>query len=171
VSGVTNAFRELARQGPQEAPPSVELALLAAFRKRRTRRSWPWWAASIAAVLVGAVFVSWPQQTPRPDARVVYIGVPHLPSVTVAVQNRPRGAKRLRKTATPPREIATRFYPLQDAATLPPFEYGTLVRVQLPRSALQVVGLPVNQDRLSERINADVLLGQDGLARAVRFVQ
>jgi hypothetical protein len=176
VSGVTNAFRELARQGPQEAPPSVELALLAAFRKRRARRSWPWWAASIAAVLVGAVLVSRPHENPRPDARVVHIGVPHLRSVaqqslTVAAQNRRRGAKRVRKTDTAPREIATGFYPLRDAATLPPFEYGTLVRVQLPRSALQVVGLPVNQDRLSERINADVLLGQDGLARAVRFVQ
>jgi hypothetical protein len=73
--------------------------------------------------------------------------------------------------ARPSTQIATRFYPLQDAATLPPFEYGTLVRVRLPRSALRLVGLPVNEDRLSERIDADVLLGQDGLARAVRFVQ
>jgi hypothetical protein len=70
-----------------------------------------------------------------------------------------------------PAEIATGFYPLLDAAMLPPLEYGTLVRVQLPRSALRVVGLPVNEDRLSESIAADVLLGQDGLARAVRFVQ
>jgi hypothetical protein len=60
---------------------------------------------------------------------------------------------------------------LQDAANLPPFEYGSVLRVELPRSALRAVGLPVNENRLSERIDADVLLGQDGLARAVRFVQ
>ncbi len=168
---MTNAFRELAQQGPQEAPPAVELALLAEFRKGRARRRSPWWAASVAAVLVVAVLVPRPQETPRPDARMVHIAVPRLPSVTVVAQNRPRRAKPVRKKANAPVEIATGFYPLQDAATLPPFEYGTLVRVQLPRSALQLVGLPVNQDRLSERINADVLLGQDGLARAVRFVQ
>jgi hypothetical protein len=165
-----NVFRELARQGPQEAPQSVELALLAAFRKRQQRHRWPWWGASIAAILVGALFVYRPQDTPTPDARVVHIGVPNLRSLAVA-QNRPRRVRRARKPDVAPAEIATGFYPLLDAAMLPPLEYGTLVRVQLPRSALRVVGLPVNEDRLSESIAADVLLGQDGLARAVRFVQ
>jgi hypothetical protein len=33
------------------------------------------------------------------------------------------------------------------------------------------MGLPVNMDRYSERVKADVLLGADGLARAIRFVQ
>jgi hypothetical protein len=33
------------------------------------------------------------------------------------------------------------------------------------------VGLPVNEERANERIRADMVLGQDGIARAVRFVQ
>jgi hypothetical protein len=48
---------------------------------------------------------------------------------------------------------------------------GQLVRVELPRSAMLSMGLPVNMDRYSERVKADVLLGADGLARAIRFVQ
>ena len=46
-----------------------------------------------------------------------------------------------------------------------------VVRVRLPRSAMRSVGLPVNEDRWMEQVPADVLLGQDGVARAVRFVK
>jgi hypothetical protein len=46
-----------------------------------------------------------------------------------------------------------------------------VVRVELPRSALQSFGLPVNAERAGERVKADVLLGHDGVARAIRFVR
>jgi len=46
-----------------------------------------------------------------------------------------------------------------------------LVRVELPRSSMASFGLPVNMDRADQRVKADVLLGADGLARAIRFVQ
>jgi hypothetical protein len=48
---------------------------------------------------------------------------------------------------------------------------GQLVRVELPRSAMASFGLPVNLDRANERVKADVLVGSDGQARAIRFVQ
>jgi hypothetical protein len=32
-------------------------------------------------------------------------------------------------------------------------------------------GFPVNMDRYNERVKADVLLGVDGVAHAIRFVQ
>jgi len=35
---------------------------------------------------------------------------------------------------------------------------------------MRTVGLPINEERASERIQADVLLGQDGIARAIRFI-
>ena len=50
-------------------------------------------------------------------------------------------------------------------------ESATIVRVQLPMSSLRLMGLPVNEDRAAEAIQADMLLGQDGLARGVRFVE
>jgi hypothetical protein len=68
-------------------------------------------------------------------------------------------------------EVAINFYPLPDADELPPMESATIVRVQLPMSSLRLMGLPVSEDRAAEFIQADMLLGQDGLARGVRFVQ
>jgi hypothetical protein len=48
---------------------------------------------------------------------------------------------------------------------------GQIVRVELPRSALANFGFPVNMDRYNEKVKADVVLGVDGLAHAIRFVQ
>ncbi len=61
--------------------------------------------------------------------------------------------------------------PVTPGEMLAPEENGRVVRVKLPRSALAAFGLPMNVDRFGERIPADVLLGEDGSTRAVRFVQ
>ena len=68
-------------------------------------------------------------------------------------------------------EIATNFFPIGDTSATSLADGGQLVRVQLPRSALMRFGLPVNMDRANERVKADVLLGSDGIARAIRFVR
>jgi len=68
-------------------------------------------------------------------------------------------------------EVATRFMPLDYAGPINLQDGGQLVRVELPRSAMLNLGLPVNMDRYSERVKADVFVGADGLARAIRFVQ
>jgi hypothetical protein len=68
-------------------------------------------------------------------------------------------------------EITTEFLPLVSGSNLAPLDGGHLVRVELPRSALVSFGLPMNENRADERIKADVLFGNDGVARAVRFVQ
>ena len=69
------------------------------------------------------------------------------------------------------REIATDFMPLGylNPATLQ--EGGQIVRVELPRSTLVNFGLPVNMDRYHEKVKADVFIGVDGLAHAIRFVK
>lgn len=68
-------------------------------------------------------------------------------------------------------ESMTDFMPLvAGAAATTPLESGQLVRVQVPRSALAALGLPLNAARENERIKADVLLGADGVAHAIRFV-
>jgi hypothetical protein len=51
-----------------------------------------------------------------------------------------------------------------------PLEGGQLVRVRMPRSNLIPLGIPIDQGRASETIKADVLLSNDGLARAIRLV-
>jgi len=65
-------------------------------------------------------------------------------------------------------EIATEFIPLGQYAQT---EEGHLVRVELPRSALASFGLPVNAESAGGRVKADVLLGEDGTARAIRFIR
>src|SRR5262249_37941119 len=68
-------------------------------------------------------------------------------------------------------EIATDVMPLQQGYSLPMTEGGQLMRVELPRSVLSSFGLPVDFNRASERIKADVVIGNDGIARAIRFVR
>jgi len=69
------------------------------------------------------------------------------------------------------REIATDFIPLSYMNVVSLQDGGQIVRVELSRSALVKFGLPVNMDRYNEKVKADVLLGVDGLAHAIRFVQ
>jgi hypothetical protein len=67
-------------------------------------------------------------------------------------------------------EIATDFMPLGDANAMVLQEGGQIIRVRVPRSTLIRFGFPVNMDR-NENVKADVIVGVDGLARAIRFVQ
>ena len=68
-------------------------------------------------------------------------------------------------------EVATEFIPLVHGGPYTQAEEGHLVRVELPRSALASFGLPVNAEASGGRVKADVLMGQDGIARAIRFVR
>ena len=69
------------------------------------------------------------------------------------------------------KEITTAFVPLGYGSALDLQDGGQMVRVELPRSALARFGLPMNMNRANEKIKADVLVGADGFARAIRFVQ
>ncbi|MBI4877495.1 MAG: hypothetical protein HY822_22935 [Acidobacteria bacterium] len=79
------------------------------------------------------------------------------------------------RPARPPvaarQRVYTDFIPVAYGEPFRPEEGVRIVRVRMPRAALTTFGLPVNQDRLDERIQADVLLGEDNLVRAVRFEQ
>lgn len=68
-------------------------------------------------------------------------------------------------------EITTDFIPLTHGSSLAADDGGQVMRVELPRSALVSFGLPMNVERANERVKADVLMGEDGVARAIRFVR
>jgi hypothetical protein len=44
------------------------------------------------------------------------------------------------------------------------------VRIEISRSMLLSMGLPVNIDRGEGPIKADIIIGEDGVARAVRLI-
>jgi hypothetical protein len=68
-------------------------------------------------------------------------------------------------------EITTDFMPVFFSADTIPMERGQLIRVQMPRSALLKFGLPMNFERANVPVKADLLIGEDGLAQAIRFVR
>jgi anti-sigma factor RsiW len=142
-----------------EAPPCVEARLLSAFRRqtgneyRAPSRRWipaVTWAAAFAAMFALAALLVRERQpeVARPVA-------PH--SVELAILQ--------------PQADSDGFIPLPNAAGVAADEDDVnLVRVELPRSAMIALGLDVGADRAEEMVEADVMLGSNGMARAVRFL-
>jgi hypothetical protein len=71
----------------------------------------------------------------------------------------------------PREETVTPYYQLPSADSLPAPDAEAVVRMMVPRSTLQLVGFPLSEVPKPEFIRADVVVGQDGMARAIRFVQ
>jgi hypothetical protein len=164
---IVEALKALAASDREvQAPPELEEKLVRAFRRNRAPR-WPWAIAAAAVIASILIYearprteVVVPRDTPAPQVSSApprEEAAPAVPSVRRAVR-RPA-----------PAEIVTDFFPLMDVA--PPIDRGRVVRVSLPAAAMQTVGLPVREDRLSERVQADVLMSEEGLATAIRFVK
>ena len=153
-----------------EAGPEVEVRLMrAVVARRHAGRVWMGAAGFSIAAAAAAGFVMLharrPEPIPQASPPVVAIAAPSPPEVVAAVAPKPRPARRKPKA---PQEVDTEFYPLMELA--PPFERGELVRLTVPASTMRDVGLFVNASHLDDPVEADVLIGQEGLARAIRFV-
>ena len=173
-SELKHALRRLAGSTTQQAPERVEQNLVQHFRRRRQLRARIVWATAIATGAIAAGIAALPMAAPMPGPPapiVFHAAPPAIQQQATSVVARRAPKKRITVRAGSDTEVATDFYALPDVDSLPPVEDTTVVRVRLPRSAMRMVGLPVNEERMGERIQADVVLGQDGLMRAVRFVQ
>lgn len=166
----------------REAPPELEARVVAAFRRSSQMRAWrrgAMWiiGGSAAACVVTGLFVfgggnrnvptqtveiAKPQAAPPIREAVVRPEPPEPPAAPVR-KSRPAPAH--------PREVATPFMALVHGDVLLPYERPQIVRVRVPLSAARAVGLPVREERLNDRVEADFLLGEDGQARAIRFVK
>jgi hypothetical protein len=51
-----------------------------------------------------------------------------------------------------------------------PLEQPVIIRVNVPASEFNLIGMPSGVRAVNGRISADLLVGQDGVTRAVRFV-
>jgi hypothetical protein len=73
-------------------------------------------------------------------------------------------------TETPTNEVATAFFPLTYSDV--PITDAQIVRMEVPRASLMAFGLePPEAAPSQSTVLADVVVGEDGLARAVRFVR
>jgi len=104
---------------------------------------------------------------PVPTATVAGLKARPAESAAVTPSVKPRPAKR---RPLPPVIQPAGFVPVPTAARLPQFESGLIVRVALPAAALPSYGVDISPAATDQPIEADVLLGQDGLARAIRLV-
>jgi hypothetical protein len=73
-------------------------------------------------------------------------------------------------TGRAPKAKESEFVVVPFVEPIGPNERAQLVRVNVPVGALVKWGLPVNGANPYQRVNAEVVLGEDGLARAVRFI-
>lgn len=134
-----------------EVDPVREAALMAAFdaaqaERRGTPRSRGrqyWGMAGLAAA--AAVMI------------VVALSPGQKPSAS--------SVRSVHSDPQPPNE----FVMLPGTAGLPSLESGSLVRMNLPVSVLPSMGVTPPQGRATA-VKADVIIGQDGVARAVRLV-
>ena len=165
-------FAPLAREGGEGAPENAERTLVSAFRARRAARRVRRLLGAglaLAAAVILAVSV-W--KTPAPVAvESAKIAQSPTPLPAVAAEPVPVKTSRRRVRPVPRREEEMVFYSIPNAGVDEPIERGEVVRVSLPREAVGMFGIPVNPERMQEIVQADVVLGEDGTARAVRFVR
>lgn len=146
---LTKQLRSLAEHTPREAGNDVEERLRREFRlhhaRKKRRRAYLAQAAALLIVAFALSFVLLRREARRPPA-------------SAAVQDPAQGAFR-------------DFVPLPYAESGVPLGNGVVMRVELPVSDLSRLGIPAPPGQTRQRIGADLLIGQDGVARAVRFVQ
>jgi hypothetical protein len=160
------------------------------------RRYWLAIAAGILLFVATAIAINWQRQTkpvgesnvagttnpepvkPQEHNAVADNGSEEKARIVEPRKRQPRTIAHVRQprkgnevVSNHAREIATDFMPLGYVNSASLQDGGHIVRVELPRSALVRFGLPVNMDRMNEKVKADVWLGVDGLAHAIRFVQ
>ncbi|MBI1766531.1 MAG: hypothetical protein HYR56_34420 [Acidobacteria bacterium] len=113
-----------------------------------------------------------PKEAPAPP-HSGQVDAPKLANVPAgALRPKPRhGMRRASGNNSEEAEVVTQFFPLREGEDLAALESMGMLRVALPGSALGEVGLPVAPDSANTSVKADVVLGEDGLARAIRFVR
>jgi hypothetical protein len=134
-------LRELAESSPQAASVESEQRLREIFRTRQRRsRAWKYLTAVAASLVIGGV------------SYVLWEAHEHKTAVTESSYVSPPG-----------------FFALPYAESDVPMEHAVVVRVTIPPAEATAWGVPFDP-RGRREISADLLIGQDGMARAVRFV-
>ena len=192
---LSGLLRGIAREDAQLEAPHVEPRVLAAARADATVRQklsatyWVIAAAWLAAVLVPVTFQMTPQaptQSPPEAAKATEQALEEeRPAPVVSEQAplpaeprtayRPRAATptiaelptaELQIAQSPVTQSPNEFLPLMPITAQELAGSFQLVRVQMPRASLGALRSPLEQP--NELVEADVLLGEDGMARAIR---
>ena len=175
-----------------EAPARVEMRLRQEFRtqhvtlKARRVAVVAAWALAAAAALVGAVgWRNWrhsqqEETTAHLNSLPATNNSPKNSSVAGANHETPaevpNGVQQPGSTQTASSETLIADSEFSGFMFLPgafasDTDDAAILRVRMQRGALGALGLPVNEERASEWIQVDLLIGDDGLPQAVRLPQ
>jgi hypothetical protein len=69
-----------------------------------------------------------------------------------------------------PGEASEPFIAIPYTEPIAPYERASVMRMDLPAAAVMAAGLPLETRDAGERVQADVLVGEDGRARAIRLL-
>ena len=183
-AAVLAAFREEVQAASKNVSSGVP-------EKAATWSPWQLVAAAACILIVGSIMaLVWLQgRTSRSNtqassqpgstiSRAESVPLPGTPHVNPAPEGRDLVSTPPRKTRPAPTkvrpravEVVTEFYPIVDGEDLDSLDGGQILRVKLPATALTEAGLAAGPDALDGSVTADVLLGHDGMARAIRFVR
>ena len=177
---------------PPAAAARMEQRLLAAMvlahsgparpvTRRPAGQAWRSWAAAAASIaLILAAVSMWQRILGVGRDAVVAPSAPAVPAMQAIASLAPpdvidltvsHPAKRMHPTP-PRREDAitpSGFVALPWTAELPAFESGEIVRMEVPVASLPAYGIDISSGA-DRPVEADILIGQDGLARAIRLV-
>ena len=129
-------------------------------------------------LLATAFLLLWQKDRPQPELNLANIEtpLPAPPPVAATAGDSSKTVKpdkpqrKIRRQPLRRNEIASDFIPLTYLADSTAVESGLIVRVRVSRSLMSKLGLPINAEISEDTVLADVALGDDGLARAIRFV-
>ncbi len=190
---LSQALRELASTSPA-ASPDLHARLDDAFVHHHARRRMQQRVAIFVALAVCAlVSMYWLRpsgpvakiKTVEPATQATQVPAPQAvapqdrpqpqPQAVAQVAPKPRLPQQVNKHRNQPAEPVLAAE-TGDFVALPTFDPAVplgesrMVRMDLPGSALQLIGYPVDGQLLDRRILTDVLVGQDGMPYAVRLV-
>lgn len=151
------------------------------------------WLGAAAALLVAAGSVAWWWGTRTDAPSTKQVAVPPVvresqkppasepPAVLTALDSGPHavlmsaGNRRPRATRQRPASAPAVVHPvgfvaLPGAVGLPDFESGEIIRMEIPLTSLPTYGIEILPDAQGSPVEANLLVGQDGQARAIRLV-
>lgn len=189
-SALLAAFQE------QAAPAGVVVPLRSTSVSPRRWSRWMMTAAAVVLLAAALFALQFFRQSSQAESSVspeplATAGAPSRESNTAkreeqkpsavekAKPTAPRATRRTRSIFHPmlasansqrPSETVTDFVPLTAIADATAMRSGTIVRVEMPRASLIAMGLPLHAERADETVKADIVVGDDGLARAIRLV-
>ena len=163
-----------AEAGRFEAPSSVERALLGALDSRRRSQRRRFVYGVMGGAIAAALAVMW-WTTPRsvPNAVVAHMAPVAEVAAVVSPPPPPTGQivrKRHRRASPPAVEPEQPFIAIPYTLPLEPYERAEIRRMDVPVAALIAAGFPTSMMDPGAHAQADVLVGQDGHARAIRLI-